>query len=54
MRPSASTKSVPTLLKRIQISMSLSIRQLLDQIYNGQIRIPAFQRGFVWDMERVA
>lgn len=33
---------------------SLSVRQLLGQVYDGQIRIPAFQRGFVWDMDRVA
>ncbi|MBD2296694.1 DUF262 domain-containing protein [Anabaena sphaerica FACHB-251] len=33
---------------------SYSIRQLLDLVSNGSIRIPAFQRGFVWDMDRVA
>lgn len=33
---------------------SYSIRQLLDSVSNGSIRIPAFQRGFVWDMDRVA
>ncbi|WP_163999425.1 DUF262 domain-containing protein [Pyxidicoccus caerfyrddinensis] len=27
----------------------LTIRKLLEQIHNGQIRIPAFQRGFVWN-----
>jgi len=32
----------------------LSIRQVLDQITDGQIRIPAFQREFVWEMDRVA
>lgn len=32
----------------------LSIREILDSIYRGQIRIPAFQRGFVWEPERVA
>lgn len=31
-----------------------SIRQLLDSVSSGSIRIPAFQRGFVWDMDRVA
>jgi hypothetical protein len=31
-----------------------SIRRLLDNVYSGQIRIPAFQRGFVWDAQRVA
>jgi hypothetical protein len=34
--------------------MTLSIRRLMEQITIGQIRIPAFQRGFVWDMDRVA
>ena len=33
---------------------SLTIRQIIDQVESGQIRIPAFQRGFVWDPERVA
>lgn len=32
----------------------LSIREILEQVGRGQIRIPAFQRGFVWDPERVA
>lgn len=32
----------------------LSIRQILDQITAGQVRIPAFQREFVWEMDRVA
>jgi Protein of unknown function DUF262 len=30
------------------------IRQLLDSISSGGIRIPAFQRGFVWEMDKVA
>ncbi len=33
---------------------SLTIREIISQIENGQIRIPAFQRGFVWEPERVA
>jgi hypothetical protein len=32
----------------------LSIREILEQVARGQIRIPAFQRGFVWEPERVA
>lgn len=32
----------------------LSIREVLEQVARGQIRIPAFQRGFVWEPERVA
>lgn len=34
--------------------MSLSIRQAIGKVVAGQVRIPAFQRGFVWDPERVA
>jgi len=34
--------------------VSLSIRQAVAKVANGQLRIPAFQRGFVWDPERVA
>jgi hypothetical protein len=33
---------------------SYTIRQLLDSVSSGSIRIPAFQRGFVWDMDRIA
>jgi len=32
----------------------LSIRKVIERITSGSIRIPAFQRGFVWDAERVA
>jgi hypothetical protein len=34
--------------------MDLSIREILDTVIRGQIRIPAFQRGFVWEPDRVA
>lgn len=34
--------------------LGLSIRELIDTVVRGQIRIPAFQRGFVWGPERVA
>lgn len=33
---------------------SLTIREVIEQVDTGQIRIPAFQRGFVWEPERVA
>ena len=33
---------------------SYSIRKILDAITSGEVRIPAFQRGFVWEMDRVA
>jgi hypothetical protein len=32
----------------------LTIRQIINAISSGQMRIPAFQRGFVWDADRVA
>lgn len=32
----------------------LSIRTLVEQVQQGQIRVPAFQRGFVWDPDRIA
>lgn len=31
-----------------------TIRALIDDLHGGRVRIPAFQRGFVWDAERVA
>jgi hypothetical protein len=33
---------------------SITIREILDQVARGQIRIPAFQRGYVWEPDRVA
>jgi len=33
---------------------TLTIREILDSVYRGQVRIPAFQRGFVWEPDRVA
>jgi len=33
---------------------TITIREILDQVARGQIRIPAFQRGFVWEPDRVA
>ncbi|HEV7770605.1 MAG TPA: DUF262 domain-containing protein [Solirubrobacterales bacterium] len=32
----------------------LPIRKATERILEGRIRIPAFQRGFVWDPEHVA
>ncbi len=32
----------------------LTIRQVISQILSGIIRVPTFQRGFVWDANRVA
>jgi hypothetical protein len=40
--------------KRSLIMDALSIRHTIEKITNGQIRIPAFQRGFVWDADLVA
>jgi hypothetical protein len=32
----------------------LTIRKLVEAVYNGQVRIPAFQREFVWEPDRIA
>lgn len=32
----------------------ISIPDILDQVAKGQIRVPAFQRGYVWEPDRVA
>jgi uncharacterized protein with ParB-like and HNH nuclease domain len=32
----------------------LFINELIHQVLNGNIRIPSFQRGFVWDSDRVS
>lgn len=32
----------------------LTIREIIGQVISGQIRVPAFQRGFVWDADKVA
>ena len=32
---------------------TVTIRQLLQRIADGEIRIPAFQREFVWEPDRV-
>ncbi len=34
--------------------MDYTIRQLFEKVLNGQIRIPSFQRGFVWEPDIVA
>lgn len=36
------------------MSEPIFINELISKIENGNIRIPSFQRGFVWDGERVA
>ncbi|WP_159574014.1 DUF262 domain-containing protein [Curtobacterium sp. 18060] len=33
---------------------SISIRKLLEQVGEGQVRIPAFQREFVWDADHIS
>lgn len=34
--------------------MDYAIRKIIEKISSGQIRIPAFQRGYVWEPENVA
>ncbi|EMY6819106.1 DUF262 domain-containing protein [Vibrio cholerae] len=36
------------------MSEPITIRRLIDRITTGDIRIPAFQRDFVWEPEQVA
>lgn len=31
-----------------------TIREIIESVYRGQIRIPAFQRGFIWEPDRVS
>ncbi len=33
---------------------TLTIREIISQVERGQVRIPAFQRSFVWEPDRVA
>lgn len=32
----------------------ITIRTLIEAVYKGQVRIPAFQREFVWEPDRIA
>ncbi len=36
------------------MSASLTIRKLIERICSGDIRIPAFQRDFVWEQDQIA
>lgn len=36
------------------MSDPLNIRKLMEELLSGRMRVPNFQRGFVWDPERVA
>lgn len=36
------------------MSEALTIRKLIDRVTSGDIRIPAFQRDFVWEADQVA
>lgn len=33
---------------------TLTIRKLMEELTSGRMRVPNFQRGFVWDPERVS
>ncbi|MFT6073029.1 MAG: hypothetical protein ACJARD_001607 [Alphaproteobacteria bacterium] len=33
---------------------TVPIRKIIERITAGDIRIPAFQRGFVWEQEQIA
>ncbi len=32
----------------------LSVRDVITKVQSGVLRIPAFQRGFVWDADSIA
>lgn len=32
----------------------MTIRALIEAVYKGQVRVPAFQREFVWEPDRIA
>lgn len=34
--------------------MDYTVRQIIEKVSNGQVRIPTFQRGFVWEAEHIA
>jgi hypothetical protein len=36
------------------VSESMQINTLIERVLSGQVRIPGFQRGYVWDPQRVA
>jgi Protein of unknown function DUF262 len=36
------------------LSEPLNIRKIMEELLSGRLRVPNFQRGFVWDPERVA
>jgi uncharacterized protein with ParB-like and HNH nuclease domain len=41
-------------LWREEVAEQLTIRGLIERVLSGTIRIPRFQRGFVWEPENVA
>jgi uncharacterized protein with ParB-like and HNH nuclease domain len=36
------------------MSEPINIRKIIEELIAGRMRVPNFQRGFVWDPERVA
>lgn len=55
VRSSGLSRSLFRKVNQKEINMDqLTIREILDTVIRGQIRIPAFQRGFVWEPDRVA
>ncbi|NOX92493.1 MAG: DUF262 domain-containing protein [Gammaproteobacteria bacterium] len=36
------------------MSEPITIKKLIDRISNGDIRIPAFQRNYVWEPDQVS
>ncbi len=46
--------TILTRWNREKMAEPLVIRQILDNILKGTVRVPAFQRGFVWEPDMVA
>jgi uncharacterized protein with ParB-like and HNH nuclease domain len=40
--------------KESDLSEPINIRKIIEELIAGRMRVPNFQRGFVWDPERVA
>jgi uncharacterized protein with ParB-like and HNH nuclease domain len=36
------------------VAEPLNIRKIIQELLGGRMRVPNFQRGFVWNPERVA
>jgi hypothetical protein len=44
----------PSNFEEVKMSEPMNIRKIMEELVAGRMRVPNFQRGFVWDPERVA